>query len=79
MGRKVIPTKLTPLGRKIPEQLRKANEILYEYNKGQRTEDSKIIGKQENDDEIIKCAVCGYEIQEGQSFEWSAELNYNVR
>ena len=31
-GRKVILTKLTPLGRKVAEQLKKANDVIMDYN-----------------------------------------------
>ena len=54
-GRKVILTKLTPLGRKVAEQLKKVKDILEDYNKNQKGESS-------NGNNIGgKCPVCGYE------------------
>ncbi|WP_298274959.1 zinc ribbon domain-containing protein [Ferroplasma sp.] len=61
-GRKVILTKLTPLGRKVAEQLKKANDILEDYNKRQNKQNySKY-------NETIKCSLCGYENPEKAKF-----------
>ena len=61
-GRKVILTKLTPLGRKVAEQLRKANDILEAYNERQNGESTS------KDSETIKCTLCGYENSEKAKF-----------
>ena len=62
MGRKIILTKLTPLGKKVTEQLKKANDILEAYNENQNGEDS-------NRNNIGgKCPVCGFKNNENAKF-----------
>ena len=59
MGRKVILTKLTPLGRKVAEQLRKANDIIIEYNE-RKIQHSTMIKKKEIDNNKTMCLACGF-------------------
>ena len=59
MGRKVILTKLTPLGRKVAEQLRKANDIIIDYNE-RKIQHSTMIKKKEIDNNKTMCLTCGF-------------------
>ena len=56
-GRKVILTKLTPLGRKVAKQLKKANDILVDYNKGQNV---KMANTSVIDSTIWDCPLCDH-------------------
>ena len=59
-GRKVILTKLTPLGRKVAEQLKKANDILEHYNERAKMQHSTMGTKQEIDNNNTICLTCGF-------------------
>ncbi len=65
MGRKVILTKLTPLGRKVAEQLKKANAILIDYSELQN---STLTNKHVTNTRVIACLLCGYENPESAKF-----------
>ena len=60
MGRKVILTKLTPLGKKVAEQLKKANEVIMDYNERTKMQQSTMVKKQEIDDNKTICLTCGF-------------------
>ncbi len=62
LGRKVILTKLTPLGRKVAEQLKKASDILDEYREREKIQNSV---RNSNKD---KCPICGFENPESAKF-----------
>ena len=62
MGRKVILTRLTPLGRKVAEQLKKASDILDEYREKEKIQNSV---RNSNKD---KCPLCGFENPESAKF-----------
>lgn len=59
-GRKVILTKLTPLGRKVAEQLKKANDVIMDYNERTKMQQSTMVKKQEIDDNKTICLTCGF-------------------
>ena len=59
-GRKVILTKLTPLGRKVAEQLRKANDVIIYYNERTKIQQSTMGTKKEIDDNKTICLTCGF-------------------
>ena len=59
-GRKVILTKLTPLGRKVAEQLKKADDILLDYNERTKMQHSTMIKKQEINNNKTMCLTCGF-------------------
>ena len=65
MGRKVILTKLTPLGKKVAEQLKTANGILEDYNEKLNTTTDNI---QYSNNTIIECPLCGYKNPEIAKF-----------
>ncbi len=62
LGRKVILTKLTPLGKKVAEQLKKASDILDEYREREKIQNSV---RNSNKD---KCPICGFENPESAKF-----------
>ena len=62
LGRKVILTKLTPLGKKVAEQLKKASDILDEYREREKIQNSV---RNSNKD---KCPICGFEYPESAKF-----------
>ena len=62
LGRKVILNKLTPLGAKVAEQLRKASDILNQYNEREKIENS------DGNNDKIKCYMCGFENPESAKF-----------
>ena len=62
MGRKMILTKLTPLGRKVAEQIKKANDVLEDYNGRQKLQNFKRNNKTE------QCNACGFENPESAKF-----------
>jgi DNA-binding MarR family transcriptional regulator len=64
-GRKVILTELTPLGKKIAEQLKKADDILVDYNQSQNPVTDN---KQGTNNRKIECNLCGYENPENAKF-----------
>ena len=55
MGRKVILTNLTPMGKKVAEQLKKADSILKEYNERRNKKNYSTNTK------TYQCIECGYE------------------
>ncbi len=59
-GRKVIMTKLTPLGKKVAEQLRKVNGIIMDYNERTKIQHSTMVKKQEIDKNNTMCLTCGF-------------------
>ena len=62
MGRKVILTRLRPLGKKFAEQLKKASDILDEYLEREKIQNSvRNINKD-------KCPICGFENPERAKF-----------
>ena len=74
LGRKVILTKLTPLGKKVAEQLKKADDILTDYNKWKDQETASIPrldnrGKQcylcnsQNPERAKFCMNCGERLE----------------
>ena len=74
LGRKVILTKLTPLGKKVAEQLKKADDILIDYNKWKDEEMASIPrsnnrGKQcylchsQNSERAKFCMNCGERLE----------------
>ncbi len=65
LGRRVVLTKLTPLGRKVAEQLKKADEILVDYNQSQNPVTDN---KQGTNNRKIECNLCGYENPENAKF-----------
>ena len=65
LGRRVVLTKLTPLGRKVAEQLKKADEILVDYNQSQNPVTDN---KQGTNNRKIECKLCGYENPENAKF-----------
>ncbi|WP_298277158.1 zinc-ribbon domain-containing protein [Ferroplasma sp.] len=67
-GRKVILTKLTPLGRTVAEQLKKADSIIENYNNKQKTPNSNTLEKQETVSNITECPICGYKNPEHAKF-----------
>lgn len=67
-GRKVILTKLTPVGRKVAELLKKADSIIENYNNKQKTPNSNTIKKQETVSNITECPLCGYKNPEHAKF-----------
>ena len=64
-GRKVILAKLTPLGRKVAEQLKKANDILKDYNERQNL---SIISKNDLYNKITDCPLCRYQNPKSANF-----------
>ena len=62
LGRKVILIKLTPLGKKVAEQLKKASDILDEYREREKIQNSV---RNSNKD---KCPICGFENPEIAKF-----------
>ena len=62
LGRKVILIKLTPLGKKVAEQLKKASDILDEYSEREKMQNSV---RNSNKD---KCPICGFENPESAKF-----------
>ena len=60
MGRKIILTKLTPLGRKVAEQLKKANDIIIDYNERTKIQQSTMGTKKEINDNKTICLTCGF-------------------
>ena len=62
LGRKVILIKLTPLGKKVAEQLKKASDILDEYREREKIQNSV---RNSNKD---KCPICGFENPESAKF-----------
>ena len=65
LGRRVVLTKLTPLGRKVAEQLKKADEILVDYNQSQNPVTDN---KQGTNNRKIECNLCGYENPENAKY-----------
>ena len=62
LGRKLILIKLTPLGKKVAEQLKKASDILDEYREREKIQNSV---RNSNKD---KCPICGFENPESAKF-----------
>ena len=65
IGRKVILTKLTPLGRKVAQQLKKVNSILENYNENQNL---KMTNKRDTNNRKIECRLCGYKNPDSAKF-----------
>ncbi len=60
MGRKVILTKLTPLGKKVAGQLKKANDVIMDYNERTKMQHSTMVKKQEIYNNKTICLTCGF-------------------
>ena len=65
LGRKIILTKLTPLGKNVAEQLKKADDILADYNQSQNPIKDN---KQGTNNRKIECNLCGYENPENAKY-----------
>ncbi len=61
-GRKVILTKLTPLGRQVAEQLKKVDSILKQSNEQQNQK------KYSTNSRTYQCIECGYKNPEDAKF-----------
>ena len=77
-GRKVILTKLTLLGRRVAKQLKKANDILVDFNENQNYMTKS---KKGANNRTIECFLCGFENPENAKFcmecEAKLRLYYN--
>ena len=60
MGRKVILTKLTPLGKKVAAQLKKANNVIIDYNERTKMQHSTMVKKLQIDNNKTICLTCGF-------------------
>ena len=65
IGCKVISTKLTPLGKKLAEQLKKTSDILVDYSERQNL---IFANKQGMDIRATECRLCGYKNPENAKF-----------
>ncbi len=64
-GRKVILTKLTPMGRKVAKQLKKADDILIDYSE---LYNSTLANKHGTNTRVSACLLCGYENPESAKY-----------